>query len=341
MFIDACRRSFIALLLVLCGCSKMGPMKESYNAALDDSLFRQTFANKTIEGVLPASGVPAADLQKLRALALNIHIPEDIMGGGMVYLANSDQKRLAFLEKALLDKHKHVIVWPLRGGYGSARLIEGLKSLPKPIHQNTFVGFSDMTALHLFLSQAWGWKTIHGSGLQALLKPEQDSDNFLKIASIVGGAKQSTIEDLQPMNPQAIALKQVKGLLTGGNLTLVQTSIGTPWQIQSQDKILFLEDTSEKGYKLDRAFTQLRQAGVFKGVKAIVLGQFEENDLTKADVQFALERFAKETAIPVFKCDAFGHGLKNYPLVYNSEASIRPVKAAGVDKPSFELLMQF
>lgn len=333
----AYRWFLLSLLLVLCGCSKMSFMKKPYNATLDDPFFQQIFAGKTIEGVLPASGVPAADLQKLRTLNLNIHIPEAIIGAERVYLANTDQKRLFLLKKALFNQDKQAIVWALRGGYGSARLIKDLSRLSKPKHPKYFIGSSDMTALHLFLSQTWGWKTIHGSGLQALLKPEQDPDNFLKIASIVAGAKQSTIENLRPMNARAEALKRIKGFLTGGNLTLVQTSIGTPWQIQSQDKILFLEDTSEPGYKLDRAFTQLQQAGIFKGVKAIVLGQFEENDPSKPDVFFALERFAKETAIPVFKCDAFGHGIKNYPLVYNSEASIHPAATQG----SFELLMKF
>ena len=331
-------RCFILLLLLaLYGCSKMSVMKDSGNAALDNLLFKQAFADKTIDVIAPASGADPKAIQKLRGLDLNIHIPDDIIGGEMVYLAHTDQKRLDFLEQALFNSDKHSIVWSVRGGYGCARLIEGLSLLPKPKQEKYFIGSSDITALHLFLSQTWGWKTIHGSGLQALLKPTQDPDNFLKIASIIGGAKQSSIPDLQPMNPQAVALKQIKGLLTGGNLTLVQTSIGTAWQIQSEDKILFLEDTSEKGYKLDRAFTQLRQAGVFKGVKAIVLGQFEENDPSKPDVFFALERFAFDTTIPVFKCDAFGHGLKNYPLLYNSEASIHPAATKG----SFELLMKF
>ncbi len=333
------RWGILPLLLVLCGCSKMSLMKDTMNAALDNPLFKQAFADKTIYMVAPASAVPQEDLQKLRALDLKIHSPEDIIANNMVYHANTDQKRFDFLEEALFNIDKHTVVWAVRGGYGSARLIEDLSLLPKPKQEKYFIGSSDITALHLFLSQAWGWKTIHGSGLRGLLNTEQDPDNFLRMAAIIAGAKQTVISDLYPMNAQAKDLKKIKRLLTGGNLTLVQTSIGTSWQIQSQEKILFLEETLEPGYKIDRAFTQLQQAGIFKDVKAIVLGDFEEDD-SKTDVQFALERFAKETTIPVFKCNAFGHGTKNYPLVYNSEASIYPADNPSSDAQSFELLMK-
>ncbi len=313
-------------------------MKDTYNAVLEDPLFKQTFTDRTIDMVAPGSGVDPEVIQKLRSLDLAIRIPEDIISSDMVYLANTDSKRSGFLEKALYSEDKNSVIWALRGGYGSARLIDHLSLLhEKPQHPRFFIGCSDLTALHLFLSQHWGWKTIHGSGLRGLLRPQQDPNNFLKIAALIAGAKQSSIEGLKSMNKEATALKQVKGSLTGGNLTLVQTSMGTPWQIQTHDKILFLEDVAEPGYKIDRALNQLRQAGVFKGVRGIVLGDFCEHDSVKADVLFALEQFAKETAIPVFKTDTFGHGNKNYPLVYNSEASIFPAARQG----SFELQMQF
>lgn len=315
-------------LLILSGCSKMGVVKTSLNPALKDPTFQQIFAEHQVIMVAPGSGVDPKRIEALNNLGLPIQTPPDILESAIPYHANTDQKRLSLLKAALFNRDPKTIVWTLRGGYGSSRLINKLQGLKKPKHPKYFIGFSDNTALHLFLSQEWGWKTIHGSGLNSLLQPEQDPQNFLKIAEIIHNQKPTEINDLEPLNAKAQKLliknaKPITAKLTGGNLTLLANSIGTPWQIQTKGKILFIEETSEKGYAVDRSLYHLKQAGLFKGVKAIVLGDFEEDTHPDQDnIRFALQRFAIETTVPVFKSQQFGHGITNYPLIYGSKGTI-------------------
>lgn len=325
----------VGALLFCTGCSSFYLPTKKVNPVLQDPHFQQVFANRKIKLVAPASGFDPEKLQQLGSLKqLNIQIPDQLLSDDIIYHANNDEQRFQFLKDALFDKSKNTIVWSLRGGYGSARLIDRLKKLPKPKHEKVFIGYSDITALHLFLSQQWQWKTIHGSGLSAILSPDQDPQNFQKIADIIS-KKTSTlkINALMPLNKLAEKKRKISGRITGGNLSIIQTSVGTDWQIKADKKILFLEDTEMKGYQVDRILNQLNQAGVFKKTNAIIFGEFT-NDGDEF-VNLALERFARDTHIPVFKTNQFGHGRVNHPLVYTVESDI----VANSDGLGFELRM--
>lgn len=312
---------FIILFLVLffSGCTSK---KQEVNIITKDENFRAVFLEKNIELVAPGSGTEFKKIQMLQSLpCFNLNVPEKLVTNDIVLHANTDEQRFKFLKKALFDNSRTEIIWCLRGGYGSARLINSLKKLPKPKNEKVFIGFSDVTALHLFMSQSWGWKTIHGNGLVEILNAKREPKNFGKIAEIISGRlAYLEINDLKPLNNQAKGLRKVSGCLTGGNISIIQTSIGTSWQIKTDGKILFLEDTGEKGYRVDRMLNHMQQAGLFKNVKGIVFGDFVNSE--DNFVSFALERFASTSNIPVFKSSQFGHGAVNYPLIYNSRSKI-------------------
>lgn len=312
-----CLIFFIILFFAGCSCKK-----QEINAITQDKNFKEAFLNKTIDVVAPGSGTETKKIQMLQSLpCFNVNIPEKLVTNDIILHANIDAERFKFLKKSLFDNSKSKLVWCLRGGYGSARLIDALEKLPKPKNEKIFIGFSDVTALHLFLSQRWGWKTIHGAGLVEILNAEKDPTNFQKISEIISGKLvYLKINDLKPLNNQARRLKKISGVLSGGNISIVQSSIGTSWQIQTNGKILFLEDTGEKGYKIDRMLNHLKQAGLFRNIKAIVFGDFVNSE--DNFVGFALERFALESNVPVFKSSQFGHGTMNCPLIYNSKSEI-------------------
>lgn len=287
------------------------------------------FSQKRIHVIAPASGISSEKLDALRKLNLNLIIPPEILAvknQTLPYHANTDEKRLEQLKLALLDPSDSII-WILRGGYGCARLLDELRILPVPKHQKIVIGFSDVTALHLFLSQQWGWKTIHGSGISQLLDVAQDPENFLRIAEICEDISnfsrlpEKIFSDLFPMNALAKKQNALSGNFTGGNLTLVETSIGTHWQIQAAGKILFLEECGEKGYRIDRSLYHLYQAGIFSHVKAIILGQFYlTNETEDETIVMALNRFSEmmeKQGIPVYKTNQFGHQNMNYPWCYS------------------------
>jgi len=306
--------------------------KLDFNPIVTNSDFQKAFQSRTIRLIAPASTCNLEIIEQLKTTThLKIDVPDNLVEKNIIFHANSDENRFLQLKNALEDKSSNTIIWTLRGGYGSARLIDYLSQCPKPKTEKIFIGSSDITALHLFLSQQWGWRTIHGAGLASLLNPNQDPQNFERIATIVSKSKKTlTLDPLIPLNTAASKIKKISGCITGGNLATLQTNIGTPWQIQTAGKILFLEEVGEKGYRIDRALNHLKQAGLLKDVHSIILGQFIASDasdnsdapLIAETIRIAIERFATDTQIPVFKNDQFGHGPTNYPIVYNAKSDI-------------------
>ena len=294
-----------------------------FNPILKNQLFQDILGSRIIKIISPASGVSPEKMAKLQRISnLNVDIPSMVINRDLPFHASGDNERFEQLKNALYDESINTILWTLRGGYGSARLIDRLRLLSKPAHEKIFIGFSDNTALHLFLSQQWHWQTIHAAGFAQILDPDQDPENYMRVAEIIAGnLPVPFISNLKPLNDAATAVNSVKGRLTGGNLTIVESSIGTPWQIQTERKIVFLEEVGEKGYRIDRSLNHLRQAGLLKDVNAILLGEFSHENEHK-DINIALERFAKETDIPIYKTEQFGHGRINYPLIYNTVSEL-------------------
>ncbi len=294
----------------------------SYNKVVLDPNFQQAFRSKVVSVVAPASSVSQEVLMKIKSMpGLRCNVPDNLLEKKISYHANDDDERFLQLKMALYDESVDVIIWTLRGGYGSARLIERLLPLKRPLREKTFIGFSDNTALHLFLSQHWGWHTIHGSGFSQLLDLKQDPENYIRLAELIDNqVDHQLISELHPLNDVASESRHIEGDMQGGNLTLVECSIGTPWQMKSEGKILFLEEVNEKGYRIDRSLYHLREAGLIKGASAVVFGDCIGPD--GGDIHFALRRFAEDIKIPVFQTNQFGHGDKNYPIVYQSRAEI-------------------
>ena len=175
--------------------------------------------------------------------------------------------------------------------------------------------------MHLFLSQKWGWKTIHGACLGELFKNNKNINNFIQVLNLVLNDKYTIndnyFDDITPLN---ISAKKFKDKLdnyelTGGNLAIIQTSFGTNWQINIKDKILFLEDVGEEGYKVDRMLYHLKSTLKLGDAKAIIFGEFIRSD---EYVNFAVNDFANQNSeIPMYKTNKIGHGKNNFPLVYN------------------------
>jgi muramoyltetrapeptide carboxypeptidase len=216
------------------------------------------------------------------------------------------------------------IIWTLRGGYGTANIIDllyqDLKFMNKMRLKKKIpyvIGYSDITSLHLFLSQEFGWQTIHGPVFKEIkVNPER----FVHIANVIKGIKSITYVGLQALNDSALQNKEVSGMLTGGNLSVIQTTIGTKFEIQTKNKILFLEDCNEKPYKIVRMLNHLRIAHLLDYVQAIVIGNLcDKSEFMK----HSINEFAQKLIIPIYLVDVFGHGVYNYPIIYNSDAKIK------------------
>lgn len=252
------------------------------------------------------------------------HIPEDIYGTDLI-CANSDAKRFSLLKYALFNQESKAI-WSIKGGYGSARLIPDLNTLSPPAHVKLFMGFSDITALHLFLQKQWHWQTLHSAGPPRQATSELvDSGHIRELKNIIFGQQKNLQYDLRPLNTAAQNYSIIEATITGGNLSLVQTSIGTPWQVDAVDKILFLEEVNERAYRIDRMLNHLKQANIFNNVKAILLGDFtggQEANGTSL-IEPVLSRFAAETSVPIFACPGIGHGKTNRSLPFGVKVKLQ------------------
>lgn len=275
-----------------------------------------------VDIVAPASGCEPEHLKSVKALLaswqLNANISDDIFGKDLL-CANSDEKRLDLLKKALLNSSSKAVIC-LRGGYGSARLIPGLNQINEMVPPKLFVGMSDITALNLFFQQRWGWPIVHAGLAPTIFTPE----SILAIKSILFGEMPQIEFVGVPLNIYAQKERVIHSTLTGGNLCLLQMSIGTSWQLQASDKILFIEEVNERGYRIDRMFEQMRQANIFNKVQAIVFGDFTkglEPDGSSL-VQPVIERFAQSCDFPVIQIKGVGHDRTNFPIIFNTQTQL-------------------
>jgi muramoyltetrapeptide carboxypeptidase len=239
--------------------------------------------------------------------------------------SDDDDIRFEDLKRALMAKDSKVI-WCLRGGYGSARLLSDLKKMKKPGQKKIIIGFSDITALHSFVNQKWGWESIHGPTISTFSHKNFNKACFQELRDILFRKSKKSTFGLMPMNIVAEKnSKAISGSLIGGNLAMIQTLIGTSFEIKTSGKILILEDVNERGYRIDRLLNHLLMSGALKGCKAIIFGDFT-NALEpggESYVEFALTRFALDCKIPIYSSLEFGHGNINRPMVLNSQTIIK------------------
>ncbi|MGH8388287.1 MAG: S66 peptidase family protein [Pseudomonas sp.] len=229
------------------------------------------------------------------------------------YLAGSDEVRLNDLHAAFADSEVDAIIC-LRGGYGTPRLLDRIDFQLLRSHAKPFVGYSDITALHLAISRYAGFVTFHGPLLNADIlgarqKPTESSffnmlRGQLKAGSVLAHPLAYPLTTIEP----GIA----HGRLLGGNLSMIAATMGTPYEIDAEGVILFIEDINEPLYRIDRLLTHLRLAGTLGKLRGVLVG-----DVAGVEVP-ALERLLKQTfeplQIPVLSGWRSGHCDPNLTL---------------------------
>jgi len=230
------------------------------------------------------------------------------------YLAGRDKDRAGALQEMFLrDEVKGIFC--ARGGYGAGRILPYLDFTLIRQHPKVFVGSSDVTVLHLALTQRAGLMTFHGPMVELDLTRRNNplTHRSLRALLLEGKVFEGTITGrfLSRRGP-------ITGELTGGNLSLVTFSLGTPFAIETKGKVLFLEEVNEEPYRIDRMLTHLKLAGKLKGVKGIVFGPMVAGKprarRASVSVSDVLARFAGEEDIPCFATFPSGHGRENVVL---------------------------
>jgi muramoyltetrapeptide carboxypeptidase len=288
-----------------------------------------------VDLVLPASGLPADVIQLAEAFlnswGLKARYPKEMLKPHLIF-AQSDERRFQFLKDALMNKQSKA-VWCLRGGYGSNRLLPFLKDLKSPAQSKFFIGISDVTSLHLFLNQKWGWITYHGSLIDRLAKNTLSEKCKTELKQILFGDISKVQFLITPCNDLARKITREKARIVGGNLVTIQSSLGTRDEIKTQKKFLFFEELNERGYRLDRMLEQLHQSGKFKDCAGLLVGHVlggeekssEPGQIGKSTWDILFKDWQRRLKIPVFSGVPTGHGEDLHCLPLNALAEITQV----------------
>lgn len=223
------------------------------------------------------------------------------------YFAGSSEERLAKLLMAL-EESSSKAVFCARGGYGSGYLLDRLdpRRLKTP---KALIGFSDVTVLQLFLWQKKRWITFYGPMISAGLDKGANAERGYGSDSFRQALMQSNHGWKIDLQGETLLFGRAEGIVLGGCLTLVESTLGTPWEVQTNGAILLLEDLAMKPYQIDRALLHLRQAGKFRGVRGVLLGEFPECDAPPGSptAREVFERILGPLKIPVVWGAPVGH----------------------------------
>ncbi len=275
----------------------------------------------TIGVVAPASHF---DLKKfnrgiavLESMGFNISIPERLFDKNK-YFAGSDFKRAEMVNRYFADPTIKAIICA-RGGYGSIRTLSLLDYKIIQKNPKIFVGFSDISALLSTLYLKCRLVTFHGPTVTTI----GNSDNRTKdsLLSIITSDEKPkiAIKGGTTIHPGSSS-----GPVLGGNLRTLCHLLGTPFQPDFQECILFLEDRGEGPYRIDRMLSQMKLAGCFNGLAGLILGTFE--DCGRDDIiRLAIDIF-KDDKIPILAGLEVGHGKRNLVVPTGLHATIHTDK---------------
>jgi muramoyltetrapeptide carboxypeptidase len=218
--------------------------------------------------------------------------------------------RLAALQQGISEADTKAI-FCTRGGYGSNYLLEGLNvdsAAPK-----LFIGYSDLTSLQIFLWQKARWVTLYGPMVAAGLDGGAGGRHGYDRESLVRALTETNQGWSVDLNGESIGAGAAEGTILGGCLTILEATLGTPWELETNGAILLLEDRGMKPHQVDRSLMHLKQAGKFRGVVGIILGDFPECDVAAGDepIKDIAQRILAPLGIPAVWGAPIGHTLRS------------------------------
>lgn len=282
--------------------------------------------------------------QRLEAMGFKVRLPENLFRKHR-FLSGTDEQRASELMNAFADPEVDAI-FPGTGGYGTTRIVDKLDYDLIRRNPKVFIGFSDITGLHIAINQKTGLVTFHspnpefGLGSEANLSPLASryfwrallADHYggadslpapkgyrIEVNPSVGGKSEDSADYDDVPRVVTIAPGNARGRLIGGNLSVLHALMGSSYEIETDGKILFLEDIGEAPYRVDRMLSTLRLAGKFDEVRGIILGAFTarkgedawDDDASMNDV---LRDYFDKLAVPVIANFPAGHVRENVTL---------------------------
>ncbi|KAA0948771.1 LD-carboxypeptidase [Sporosarcina sp. ANT_H38] len=232
------------------------------------------------------------------------------------YLAGTDDERLEDLHDMFADPQIKGIICA-GGGYGSARYTDRIDLQLMQENPKIFWGFSDITYLHTAMGLYSNLVTFHGPMLASCVGKDTFHELSAKMfQQLFEPMELHYTEAISPL--ETISAGVAQGELVGGNLSLLASGIGTKFEVDTKDKLLFIEDVGEEPYKVDGLLNQLRMAGKLKDAVGIVIGDFSKTEPKKQKESLTLdevfEYYTGNLDIPVVKGFKIGHGQPHFAI---------------------------
>ena len=258
-------------------------------------------------------------ISTLRSWGLQVVTGPHLFGLNDQY-SGTDDERASDLQMMLDDKEIKAIVCA-RGGYGTVRIIDQLNFSAFEQHPKWIIGYSDITVLHSHIQTQFGIETLHA------IMPVNFQDEGTQAAveslrkALFGDVLEYNIAP-HPMNTEG----NTSGILTGGNLSILYSLTGTPSDIHTEDKILFIEDVDEYLYHVDRMMINLKRNGKLTGINGLIVGGLTKmNDNTVPfgkQAELIISEYTQEAGMPVCFNFPAGHIADNRALIMGREVKL-------------------
>ncbi|HEY5371525.1 MAG TPA: LD-carboxypeptidase [Hanamia sp.] len=270
----------------------------------------------TVGIVCPAGYMPFEKAQTcidtLAEWGFNV-IQGNTLGHQFNYFSGTDEERCSDLQRMMDDKNIDAILCG-RGGYGMGRIIDKLDFTKFKKHPKWIIGFSDITVLHSHLFSNFKIASLHAPMAAAFNDGEYKNQYIESLHGALLGKKADYKTEGNILDQHGNA----KGHLVGGNLSLLVNVIGTPSDIKTKQKILFIEEVGEYIYSVDRMMYQLKRSGKLDHLKGLIIGRF--SDMRDTTVPFgqtveqAIKDLVKDYDYPVCFGFPVSHDKENYAL---------------------------
>jgi muramoyltetrapeptide carboxypeptidase len=229
-----------------------------------------------------------------------------------------DERRAENLMGMWLDPRVKAVIGGT-GGYGAVRMLPHLDPDVFRLNPKAFVGYSDVTALHLWLMRLAKLRVFHGPTVDDLIPSTRDPTMASLLAALTTPRPTTRMgRDIA----RVVRPGRAVGRLTGGNLSLVQQTIGTPYEIDTRDAILFLEETRDPMSVADERLVHLRAAGLLQHVRGVVLGQLSLDRSEEDEFEDFLTDLLADLNVPIITDFPAGHEVPNLTLPLGTEVEL-------------------
>ncbi|MDG1219270.1 MAG: LD-carboxypeptidase [Flavobacteriaceae bacterium] len=229
------------------------------------------------------------------------------------HFAGTDKNREKDFQKALDNKNIKAI-WCARGGYGAVRIIDKLNFDNYLKNPKWIIGFSDITVIHNKLNFL-NSESIHAMMITGFEDIGQNNNSLSKLKNVLFGDSLSYSIASNKNNKTG----KSEGIIVGGNLTLIQSTIGSKTELKMKDKILFIEEIGEYAYHIDRMLYSLKRAGYFENCKGLIVGQISDVKKNTTDFGRSINELIldvlDEYNFPILFDFPAGHEKTNFPII--------------------------